>query len=90
VVSGPVEGENYDLMERPKVEEEVPEQVEQPPAKQQRSSYASNYIDNSSIVQIEEMLSEGQLEKMLRRLEEDIQGLSQAVLISNFKENFAL
>lgn len=58
--------------------------------KPHRSSLANKYIEESSIIHIEELLSEGQLQKMLKRLEEDIQGKSQAFLIRNFKQTFRL
>ena len=75
-------------MERPKMEEEPQKQIEQPELKPQKSSFINNYVTESSISQLEELLSEGQLSKMMKRLEEDIQGASQVFLINNFKEVF--
>ena len=75
-------------MERPKMEEESQKQIEQPELKPQQSSFVNNYVTESSVSQLEELLSKGQLSKMMKRLEEDIQGTSQIFLISNFKEVF--
>jgi hypothetical protein len=63
-------------MEKPKVEE-PPAPIEPPVLKPNRSSFGSTYIDEASINQIEELLSQGQLSRMLKRLEEDIQGKAQ-------------
>lgn len=85
-----MEDENLSLMEKPKAEEDIPGKMEQPPLKSGKSQFHNSYIAESSISQIEELLGEGQLANMLKRLQEDIQGSSKEVLMANFKETFGL
>lgn len=60
------EEENEEILERPKVEEGPREEA--PVLKPQKSGFANKYLEESSILQLEELLSGNQLNKMLNRL----------------------
>ena len=53
MVVNPMEAEDEVFMEKPKTEEKVQPHVEQPVPKVNRSRYANNYIEESSITQLE-------------------------------------
>ena len=62
----PFKEEENEEMERPKVEEGPREEA--PVLKPQKSGFANKYLEESSILQLEELLSGNQLNKMLNRL----------------------
>lgn len=80
--------ENEEILERPRVDEGPKEEI--PVLKPQKSGINNKYLEESSILHLEELLSDNQLTKMLNRLEEDLQGQSRVTLINNFKEVFSI
>jgi hypothetical protein len=81
--------EREEILERPKAVEEPPREEEAPALNPQKSGFANKYLEESSILHLEELLSDSQLTKMLHRLEEDLQGQSRSRLIANFTAVFA-
>ena len=53
-----------------------------------KKTNSSKYLEESVVGMLEELLGEGQLGKMMGRLEQDLSGRSKNVLINHFRNVF--